>query len=291
MSSCGIDYRHVCMKDLENYIVRDKYFSDFTDKEKEEIRKNLGLSEVNDLLSSSIIEDNYENIRKLAELGKLSLQSKYIINDFQSIYMCNGEVFGKKVHPSETYRLILTPISNSQFDKRIMIDSKWDWIVFYDITSEKLGFTWTKGKILYMEDENHNSAYYDFKNILIYKPFGETHYHTFDDGKTNDASSQYHDNHLSQSCSGVVFLKESNYNELDRCTDVTFKNTATDNKLFDCNNVTFKNKVVKCTGSVTNKQLSNITESDYYKNFAKLGDKQVCTYLDPLTETLQVEKI
>ena len=40
---CNNDFRHVCYKDLKNYIERDKYFSDFTKEEIELIQKNLGI--------------------------------------------------------------------------------------------------------------------------------------------------------------------------------------------------------------------------------------------------------
>ena len=32
--ACNNQFRHVCLKDLENYIKRDEYFSDFSDEEK-----------------------------------------------------------------------------------------------------------------------------------------------------------------------------------------------------------------------------------------------------------------
>jgi len=42
--ACNDQFRHVCLKDLEDYIKRDEYFSDFSDEEKAIIRKNLGLT-------------------------------------------------------------------------------------------------------------------------------------------------------------------------------------------------------------------------------------------------------
>jgi hypothetical protein len=31
--NCNNEFRHVCIKDLEDYVKRDKYFSDYTDEE------------------------------------------------------------------------------------------------------------------------------------------------------------------------------------------------------------------------------------------------------------------
>ena len=42
--ACNNQFRHVCLKDLENYIKRDEYFSDFSDEEKAIIKKNLGIT-------------------------------------------------------------------------------------------------------------------------------------------------------------------------------------------------------------------------------------------------------
>ena len=38
---CNNDFRHVCYKDLKNYIERDKYFSDFTKEEIELTQQNI----------------------------------------------------------------------------------------------------------------------------------------------------------------------------------------------------------------------------------------------------------
>ena len=39
--ACNNQFRHVCLKDLENYIKRDEYFSDFSDEEKAELTELL----------------------------------------------------------------------------------------------------------------------------------------------------------------------------------------------------------------------------------------------------------
>jgi hypothetical protein len=36
--------KHLCIEDLEPYIKRNDYFKDYTDAEKQEILKNLGIS-------------------------------------------------------------------------------------------------------------------------------------------------------------------------------------------------------------------------------------------------------
>jgi hypothetical protein len=49
------EYRHVCFKDLDNYFKRDDYFSDLTSQEKKLVRKNLGLSIVDDIDKGFIV--------------------------------------------------------------------------------------------------------------------------------------------------------------------------------------------------------------------------------------------
>ena len=39
--ACNTEFRHVCLKDLENYVKRDLYFSDFSDEEIEVIDQRV----------------------------------------------------------------------------------------------------------------------------------------------------------------------------------------------------------------------------------------------------------
>ena len=38
------EYRHVCLKDLENYFKKDQYFGDLSEEEIKLIQKNLGIN-------------------------------------------------------------------------------------------------------------------------------------------------------------------------------------------------------------------------------------------------------
>ena len=77
------DYRHVCFKDLDNYLRKDLYFSDLTEKEKQLIRENLGLA---DDPEGVIIKGSYMEIKQLADTRSLRMDTVYMMTDFQSIY-------------------------------------------------------------------------------------------------------------------------------------------------------------------------------------------------------------
>lgn len=62
--------------------------------------------------------------------------------------------------------MVVIANTNTQLDRRAFILSHPEWVVEYDVTREILpDDVLTKGKIVYLKDENGNSAYYDFKNI------------------------------------------------------------------------------------------------------------------------------
>jgi hypothetical protein len=158
------DYRHVCFKDLENYFKRSDYFNNLSNPEKDLIRFNLDVPSKNELFEKGggIITKSYEGIKQIADAGLLSVNTKYIISDFQTIYLSNtNEIWGLDKNPSNIYSLILTPISNSEFDPRVQVllnGKALDWIVNYNFTQETLiesatGKTVnTKGKITYLKD-------------------------------------------------------------------------------------------------------------------------------------------
>ena len=87
------DYRHVCFKDLENYFKKDEYFGDLSDLEKQQIRENLGIQGSPDI-KGQVVKGSYDFIKGLVDTNVLTLGSLYIIDDFQTIYECNGEVLG-----------------------------------------------------------------------------------------------------------------------------------------------------------------------------------------------------
>lgn len=158
------EFRHVCFKDLENYVRKDDYFENYTDVEKQAIRTNLGIAS-----STGVIEGSYNEIKQLVLSNQLLLQNKYVVTDFQTIYTSNtGETWGLNINPSKVYSVILTPTSSNTFDPRVSLlyeGMPLNWEVRYDFNEESLpDGTTTKGKITYLKDQNNNSAYYDFKN-------------------------------------------------------------------------------------------------------------------------------
>ena len=54
--ACNDDFRHVCYKDLENYVKRDQYFADFNPEEIALIQKNLGIDTTDKDDENKVIE-------------------------------------------------------------------------------------------------------------------------------------------------------------------------------------------------------------------------------------------
>lgn len=165
------DCKHVCLEDLEDYLRKDSYFSDFTDKEKALVKSNLGLESYSGNYIE-IVSGTYDDIYKLVSNEKLVVGNYYLITDFRSIYKCSKQVFGYDfTEPSKEYQILTTAISSSKLNPTVILLSKnseksYLWEVKYDITPvEVLDGIYNKGTITYMKDEYGNSAYYDFKNI------------------------------------------------------------------------------------------------------------------------------
>lgn len=172
------DYRHVCFKDLENYFKKSDYFDGLSDQEMELIRTNLDVPSTKDLTEKQggVVELTYEELKLKVDESNLNTYCTYVITDFRTIYESNVEVNGVREtwgtetnHPSTEYSIVLNPISKNQFSQNVEILEDGvakNWIVRYDFNQETLSDgTLTKGKIIYLQDEHNNSAYYDFKNI------------------------------------------------------------------------------------------------------------------------------
>lgn len=223
--SCSNQFRHVCLKDLENYIRRDTYFSDFSEEEIAQIQKNLGIVVNNgiDEYNHILITGTYNQIIQQQQLGNLKIGYVYIITDFRSIYLnddnvvCGTEAF----IPSQEYWVFLTPISTNMFDKRVSlfqpkaISNCQNWIVEYDIT--KNSCAQSKGTIIYLKDTNGNYAYYDFKNIKFKKTLADlnkgpisftndTYLYTFDNNGVDASELNCKNNHLESGAYNNVFL-------------------------------------------------------------------------------------
>lgn len=312
---CNNDFRHVCYKDLKNYIERDKYFSDFTKEEIELIQKNLGI--VNNQDSSynpTVIIGTYDEIYNQASISNLKIGYKYVIKDFRSIYLDeDGNICGTdNFMPSKEYTMFLTPSSTSTFDKRVQIvngdlstANPINWIVEYDIRKKTFSNgTTNKGTITYLKDTNNNSAYYDFKNIKFKKRLEDlnkgattynedTYLYTFDNGGNDASNSICKNNHLEYGAYRNVFLGNTQNVTLSAdCHDnIFFKNCENCNFDYGTYNNYFKDNVIRCSGSVHEKELDSITSNNYPKRFDILEDREVMVYLDPHTQTYQLAQL
>lgn len=312
---CNNDFRHVCYKDLKNYIERDKYFSDFTKEEIELIQKNLGIVNNQDQsYNPTVIIGTYDEIYNQASISNLKIGYKYVIKDFRSIYSDeDGNICGTdNFMPSKEYTILLTPSSTSTFDKRVQIvngdlstANPIDWIVEYDIRKKIFSDgTTNKGTITYLKDTNNNSAYYDFKNIKFKKHLEDlnkgattynedTYLYTFDNGGNDASNSICKNNHLEYGAYRNVFLGNTQNVTLSAdCHDnIFFKNCENCNFDYGTYNNYFKDNVIRCSGSVHEKELDSITSNNYPKRFDILEDREVMVYLDPHTQTYQLAQL
>ena len=312
---CNNDFRHVCYKDLKNYIERDKYFSDFTKEEIELIQKNLGIVNNQDQsYNPTVIIGTYDEIYNQASISNLKIGYKYVIKDFRSIYSDeDGNICGTdNFMPSKEYTMVLTPSSTSTFDKRVQIvngdlsiANPIDWIVEYDIRKKIFSNgTTNKGTITYLKDTNNNSAYYDFKNIKFKKRLEDlnkgattynedTYLYTFDNGGNDASNSICKNNHLEYGAYRNVFLGNTQNVTLSAdCHDnIFFKNCENCNFDYGTYNNYFKDNVIRCSGSVHEKELDSITSNNYPKRFDILEDREVMVYLDPHTQTYQLAQL
>lgn len=310
--SCSNQFRHVCLKDLENYIKRDAYFSDFSEEEIVQIQKNLGIATNNgiDEYNPILITGTYNQIIQQQQLGNLKIGYVYIITDFRSVYLdyennvCGTEAFV----PSQEYWVFLTPISTNMFDKRVSlfqpkaIGNCQNWIVEYDIT--KNSCAQSKGTITYLKDTNGNYAYYDFKNIKFKKALADlnkgpisftndTYLYTFDNNGVDASELNCKNNHLESGAYNNVFLGTAKNIILDSdCHDnIFFKNIENSHFLYGTYNNYFKEVANNCYGSVHDKEITELTSLPTTKHFEQLGDKQIVTYFDHETLTQQIVQL
>lgn len=305
---CNNEFRHVCVKDLDNYVKRDQYFSDYSKEELALVQRNLGIgSSENPIL----IEGDYDYIYKQVQESNLKIGYVYVITDFKSIYKdTEGTICGIENVPSQEYHVFLTPISSNVFDKRVSLyqpnnenSTCQNWIVEYDITPQPLSDeVISKGTITYLKDTNNNYAYYDFKNIKFKKTITElsegpktyqedTYLYTFDDNGNDASEITCKNNHLEKGAVRNIFLGDTQ--------NVTMAADCHDNIFFkSCENCTFdygtygnifQDNVKRCDGSIHQKKLSSITSSNYPKHFDIVDNSEVIMYLDPQTLTYQVK--
>ena len=202
------DYRHVLFKDLKPYLKRTDYLNGFTSTEQAYIRRNIGAASADDIkaLTGKSIPVTYESLKDLIANNELVVGAIYLITDFQTIYSSNIKnvnnkfvTYGTTINPSKVYSIAAIAISSNQLLSTVSIisddPSSIYWSVQYDPTEETLDDgVKTKGKIIYLSDNNFNQACFDFKNKLV--DFNNKLYHTFSDVNGNDNSDNCFNNNF-----------------------------------------------------------------------------------------------
>lgn len=318
--------RYACIHDLNNYFKKKDLLGGLTDLEKSQLRKNIGIIEyTGEGGQSKPLEVTYAVFNDSASRGGLVTGARYVITDFQTIYSSNvTNSAGQRItwgtsdstNPSPIWRLIVTAITNSKIDPRVVIDNNTmrNYIVEYDPSSEVLedGIT-TKGRIVFMRDNNFNSAYYDFKsmkfrrtaeelnntNLDINAAYGD--FYTFSDltsGTITD-SSEFHNtkhNELKPGCINNIFLGDTYDNILEAdckgnifirgCHDTTLKWNSVNN--------VFNESVCYMEGSLYNKVFpvgDTSLSMTITKTIHKVNEATIISFLDPMTYAYQIIRI
>lgn len=323
-----MDYnRHVCLKDLENYLKKAEYLGGYTPTEQKQVRKNIGAIGEADLASyiteTKFIPLTHAELVDLIKDNKLEIGQVYAITDFQTIYESNVQnnvgqyiTWGLDNNPSEVCTIMTIALSVNTLLNRVVIVSdkypnSYKWIVEYDYEPEVLqdGVS-TKGKITYLKDTNNNVAYYDFKNVKSRRSRIQLNelginitqdyldLYTFNTQDFNEASETYnvYNNHLGSGSNNNVFIGNDCYNNVfeDGFRNNTFVSSCHNNRFqFDTYNNVFKYPVIYLTGSFNNLKFINndYTSMDVNKQISKINRSYVISYLDSDTLTLQVYRI
>ena len=306
--ACDNQFRHVCLKDLENYIKRDEYFSDFSDEEKAIIKKNLGINTSGESSEYDPIVHllTYDTVLQLKESEELKVGHVYVIQDFQTIYSDGSD----GVMKGKTYWLFLHPTSRATFDPRVGIFCPEDsnnncskWTVEYDITrSEVVTGEYNKGTITYLKDQNNNEAFYDFKNIKFKKTLDElkdfpktytkdTYFYTFDNDGLDGSEHGWKNNRLGKGAIRNIFLNDTENTSIESdCHDNVFAGGCINSRFgYGTFKNIFKDTVYNCIGVLNNAKVGHETNGFNYKRIDDFSDKYAITYLDKDTETFQVK--
>lgn len=311
--------RYACKADLAYYFKKKDLLGGLSELEKLELRKNIGAEGSNDV--STISEITYELLNNLILSKKLIPGKRYIIKDFQTIYSSN--VFNNNVpvswghnnsdNPSKILSITVTAVTESRLDPRVIINDELtkSWHIEYDPEQKTLPDNIkTKGSIVYLKDDNNNSAYYDFKNIKFRRTknaLKDTNliisssyidlftFSNIDNGIVTD-SSEYdmiRTNILKTGCFNNVFIGDFYNNVFDEdCRDNTFIRGAHDNtfKWNTFNNI-FNEAVCYTEGSLYNKFVK-IGNTDFSmtinKTIHKVNEATILSYLDPITYAHQI---
>lgn len=309
----NFDGRHVCMSDLENYLKKDEYLDGYTEPEQLQVRMNIGaigredISEILEEMENLYISAPYKTIESVVKESGLKVGYRYAINDFATVYKTD------QVHiSSNQYIIVLTAISENKFDPRVAILSKnypdsYKWIVEYDFESELIDDVYTKGKIVYLKDNNNNSAYYDFKSVKFSRTKEELSrlgiqiddqqidLYTFNTSDFEEASENFNvkNNQFDRDCYNNVFIGNNSMDNIFKAGfyNNTFTNVCQNNVFgFDTQNNNFKDGVMYFNGNVANKDFIdlNYTDNTVSKQITKSNEGYVLSYLDPDTLALQM---
>lgn len=307
------DGRHVCMSDLINYLKKDEYLDGYTEPEQLQVRANIGaigrddIKELTEQLQNLYVLAPYAELERLVNNSELKTGYKYAISDFATTYKTDS------VHIStNSYVVILTAISQNQFDPRVTIlsnhykDSN-KWVVEFEFKSELIDGVHTKGKITYLKDSNNNSAYYDFKSVKFRRSKDEltklgvnvdSQYidlYTFNTSNFEEASELVNvkNNQFDRDCFDNVFIGNNSINNIFRAgfKHNTFANICQNNTFeFDTQNNSFKDAVLYLQGRVSNIEFidKNYTNNPFTKQINVSNEGYILSYLDPDTLAAQI---
>lgn len=309
--------RFACVSDLSNYFKKKDLLGGLTSIEQAQVRKNLGIIDyTGEGGQDSPIELTYAQFWDKYNSGQLVTGASYAIIDFQTIYSSNvtnnaGQkvTWGKDVNPSQIYKIYIRALSKSEIDSRVTISGK-NWEVKYNPKREVLqDGTPTKGKIVFLRDNNGNTAFYDFKNVKFswkkeklnqagIQTSSDLLLYTFsniENGQVQDSSefSNTKFNILEEGCYNNVFIGDTYYNILEsECQNNIFAKGAHD-CLIKWNSVNnrFNEPVCYLTGSIYNKEMETgdtVLSTSITKTIHKVNEATIVSFLDPITYAYQV---
>lgn len=318
--------RYACIHDLNNYFKKKDLLGGLTELEQKQLRKNIGILDYEgEGGQSSPIELTYASLNDLIQKKSLVTGARYVITDFQTIYSSNvTNSSGQKItwgtstsiNPSTIWRLIVTAISNTRLDPRVVIDdeSTLMWKVEYDPTQKTLedGIK-TKGTITFLMDDKYNSAYYDFKNIRFRRTAEELEgtnlninssyvdLYTFSDfssGTVIDSTTLFNTKHneIQQECYNNVFLGDTYNNIIEpECRNNLFIKGCHDTvlKWNSVNNI-FNESVCYTEGALYNKTFKigdTSLSTSITKTIHKVNEATIISFLDPITYAYQIIQI
>lgn len=315
--------RWACLHDLNNYFKIKDLLGGLTELEQEQLRKNIGIVDyTGEGGQPKPIEVSYALLADGIQKKTLITGARYLVSDFRTIYSSNVlDSQGRRItwgtasstNPSQEWKLIVTAITNSRLDPRVVIDDDKmkDWVIEYDATKEILedGVS-TKGKITLLKDSNDNLAHYDFKNVRFRRTSSELKdsnlalsgtygdFYTFSDltdGVITDSSELHNTKHnyLGPGCTNNVFLGDTYNNVIEAecrgntflrgCHDTTLQWNSVDNM--------FNENVCYTTGSLYNKTFlvgDTSLSMTITKTIHKVNEATIISYLDPITYTYQI---